>query len=432
MERAASILVFQVGSSWTEGAGAKWRFVKYGLWFALRLQTLTNVTVGWVPNPAQWQNPSMSRSLPSMMGGLGIIQSTAPRPVVHLPTAWLELVASGEFARLDVQLQQRDNAAAEAAALGALHHGGEHRPLVLFVTAPNEPMHWVGSAGSWLHACFYGHRLARAWRSTLLVGAPPEGDTQHTVRLPRPDGTPAGHYVVGVHVRHFETAAWNLPGSYYVSAIRAVFDSSPLNCGNAAVLAIGDAAAPALAEIAATFDCAVVPRRRVLEEEGPPQMMDGAGDDYAIADEHDDARRGFVFRDLEMLGLSDVLITSNSEFSALAQSLSSPHTIVLCAPRRPGEWNRGLPCDAVGVPASILTHPTRWGLRAVPSDELRQVNATHVRDHMSRAWRDRVGARGTAPLWDQAVGVVTTPSSQTKRRAPRPQRHKALRPRGRR
>ena len=34
-----------------------------------------------------------------------------------------------------------------------------------------------------------------------------------------------------------------------------------------------------------------------------------AGDDYTTSDDEDDARRGYVFRDLELLGLSDVRAT---------------------------------------------------------------------------------------------------------------------------
>lgn len=83
-----------------------------------------------------------------------------------------------------------------------------------------------------------------------------------------------------------------------------------------------------------------------------------------------------MFRDLELLGLSDVLIGSNSEFSALAQSLSSPETITLCPPRRPGRDNIGLPCDQTGVPRSVLTHPSKWGNRAVASVDLTEVGPT--------------------------------------------------------
>ena len=35
-----------------------------------------------------------------------------------------------------------------------------------------------------------------------------------------------------------------------------------------------------------------------------------AGDDYSTSDDEDDARRSHVFKDLELLGLSDVRATS--------------------------------------------------------------------------------------------------------------------------
>ena len=91
-------VIFHNDHIWSEGGGAKWRFVKYALWFTLRLRQLAGSDeVVWMPNPAQMQNPQMSELLPSMMGGLGITQPTAPAPaLVNRTVKWLhERVQSG-------------------------------------------------------------------------------------------------------------------------------------------------------------------------------------------------------------------------------------------------------------------------------------------------------------------------------------------------
>ena len=96
-------------------------------------------------------------------------------------------------------------------------------------------------------------------------------------------------------------------------------------------------------------------------------------------------------------GSRQVLITSNSEFSALAQSLYAPEALVLCPPRRPGPDNRGLPCDQTCVPNSILTQPSKWGARAVASSALSGVDRAHVHAQLARLWP----LRGASPLWSR-------------------------------
>lgn len=65
---------------------------------------------------------------------------------------------------------------------------------------------------------------------------------------------------------------------------------------------------------------------RCAQDESEPLFDADASDDYSAADDADDSRHAFVFRDLELLGVSDVLIGSNSLFASLAQVCSlHPH-----------------------------------------------------------------------------------------------------------
>eukprot|EP00591_Stephanopyxis_turris_P002157 CAMPEP_0195530090 /NCGR_PEP_ID=MMETSP0794_2-20130614/32848_1 /TAXON_ID=515487 /ORGANISM="Stephanopyxis turris, Strain CCMP 815" /LENGTH=433 /DNA_ID=CAMNT_0040661511 /DNA_START=49 /DNA_END=1350 /DNA_ORIENTATION=+ len=398
-------IVFPDDHIWTEGAGAKWRFVKYGIWFTLRLQQLllsdnTNTTISLLPNPAQMQNPHQL-ALPSMLGGMGIIQPYSPKPVLaNRSPQWLrDQIDNGCYVRIDLELSPTSNAEVEQEALAAIRHSekqgkkGRSKPVALFLTGPIDPMHWHGSAGAWTHQAFYDHRLARAERSG------------HGRTLPRPADTPKGRYVISVHIRRYETGDWNPPGSYYVAAVQSVFDYTPLTCDNSNVVVIGDKQSLVPDELLHEFECVTFESRDIIEPKTEPVSDPYAKDDYDPNDDDDnDARRGYIFRDLEVLGLSDVMVASNSEFSTMAQSLSHPDSIILCPPRRPGKWNYGLPCDQVGTPNSILTYPRLWGENAVPSNELLGVQEDHVEEKLREAWKNR-GVDG--PLWDQpGYGIV--------------------------
>eukprot|EP00966_Prymnesium_polylepis_P309520 7151630-Prymnesium_polylepis.1 len=144
-------VVFHDDHFWTEGGGAKWRFAKYSLWFALRLRQLAApIAVAWMPNPAQMQNPQMSERLPSMMGGLGILRPDALPPVLaNRSAAWLrERIERGEYRRVDVPLEPGGrNTGAEQTALAAMTDAHDARPIAYFLTGPAEPMHWHGAAG---------------------------------------------------------------------------------------------------------------------------------------------------------------------------------------------------------------------------------------------------------------------------------------------
>lgn len=200
------------------------------------------------------QNPQMSKAHPSVMGGLGILQPTAPPPaLLGRSPGWLrERVAEGEYRRVDLVLDENRSPTAEQQAGAAFADMADRRPIAFFLIGPESaaPMHWHGTAGAWLHECFFRHRLARAKRqfgdATAAEPAPAmAASEQHT----RSDllAVPAGpmeldkllfpdRYLIGIHVREFPSAEWNLPGSYYVSAVRAVFDATPLSCGNTQVL----------------------------------------------------------------------------------------------------------------------------------------------------------------------------------------------------
>ena len=395
------------GSPHTEGAGAKWREVKYGLWLTLRLNWLLhlqqhNATVSWLPNPAMMQNPHLNTHHQSMMGGLGI--TSAGPPVLAQSPPWLyDRIEQGEYDVLELipgrnpivppspTWQHRTGHTAtsdrelEAQTLAAI--GAATKPLALLVRDTHDPMHWHGSAGRWLHDAFISHRLRRAGRATGRA------------ELQLPEGVPSGRFLISVHIRAFGLSSWDLPGSYFVSAVEAVFEATPLSCATAAILVIGPASAPATTSLASAFECVHQIARAVKENHEQPKLDRHAADDYGPVDDLSDARRGFVFRDLELLALSDVLIGSNSEFSRLAQSLTAPDTLVLCAPRRPLSdnfgLNHGLPCDETGVPNSIRTR-----LDALASDQVTSVETPRVPRLLADAWRRRAGGDlGAGPIW---------------------------------
>ncbi len=398
-------VLFHDGSVHSEGVGAKWREVKYAVWLVLRVNWLlqshpqSNATLAWLPNPAMMQNPHLDEHR-SMMGGLGILD--AGMPVLRETPAWLEeQVQSGAYSVVELQLEQKKFAplpgllqssrtghtaasdrALERKVLAAMASAG--RPVAFYLRR-TEPMHWHGSAGRWLHDAFISHRLRRAQRATGHAA------------LALPTGVDAGRYLISVHIRTFGIPAWDLPASYFVSVVRTVFEATPLSCANAAILVIGPADAAPSTALAAAFECVQLLARTVTEDRGEPTFDKQAGDDYGAADDANDARRGFVFRDLELLALSDVLIGSNSEFSRLAQSLSAPDTLVLCAPRRPLSdnygLNRGLACDDTGVPNSILTRVDD----ELPSSMVTHVDAPRVAEAVAEAWQRR-GANA-APIW---------------------------------
>jgi hypothetical protein len=310
-------IVFHDDHIWTEGMGAKWRFVKYALWLTLRLRQQRS-DIAWLPNPAQMQNPQAH--VPSMMGGLGMLQPTAPPPALADRSAsWLrECVRLGGIRRVDLQLQTKVEPlelvlrAAEAKALATMREAGGQR-VAFFLSGPHAPMHWHGSAGAWLHDCFFRHRLARslraAARGVLAEGACSDagdaGAPQTGVARPRlyPDVLMAeakSDFLVSIHVRHFESDAWNLPPVYYESALRAVFAATPLNCSNTRIFAVGPSSSPVMRHIPSVFSCARVLARDVIEIQDEPNMDPDAEDDYDPADDVDDARRGYVFADLEV------------------------------------------------------------------------------------------------------------------------------------
>lgn len=261
-------VVFTDEAIWTEGMGAKWRFVKLGLWFALRLRqrlhggdagnvASQSATVAWLPNPAEMQNPHVADRM-SMMGGLGILQPTAPPPALHGRSAqWLHAcVDSGEFRRVNVTLQMTlaGAGAAEASVVDSLRDWSnlppqQRQPLAFFVSSTKlQPMHWHGSAGAWLHAAFFTHRKARARRAASETAWP---------ALPGLVTT-SERFVIAVHLRQFRESTWNLPPSYFVSAIKAVFTFTPLRCANTAILIVGQEDAPAARTILDTFpECSV-------------------------------------------------------------------------------------------------------------------------------------------------------------------------------
>lgn len=398
-------VLFHDGSPHSEGAGAKWREVKYGLWLSLRLNWLLqgkvgNTTLAWLPNPAMMQNPHVDE-YKSMMGGLGLLDAGAP--VNRESPAWLhERVREGAFKVVELRAEKKrlpplahsprqvartghtdgTDRALEQQALAALATASQ--PVAFFLDT-SAPMHWHGSAGRWLHDAFLSHRLRRAERATGRA------------ELALPAGVDAGRFVVAVHIRHFGVRAWDLPGSYFVSAVQAAFEGAALSCETAAVLVIGPVDAPAATSLASAFECAHLIGRAVKEDRSEPSFDKHAADDYSAHDDHDDERRGYVFRDLELLALSDVLVGSNSEFSRLAQSISAPDTIVLCAPRRPDSdnfgLNRGLRCDETGVPNSIVTR-----LDSLPSDRVAHVDTTRVAERVAEAWRRRSAAAAAGGL----------------------------------
>ncbi|KAL1515549.1 hypothetical protein AB1Y20_002169 [Prymnesium parvum] len=288
-------VVFHDDHVWTEGGGAKWRFVKYGLWLTLRLRQLVgSEDVQWLPNPAQMQNPQMSRRRPSMMGALGIVQPTAPPPVLaNRSAAWLgERVRLGEYRRVNLELHPTENSGAERKALAAIADTSDPLPLAFYAVGPSQPMHWHGSAGAWLHHCFFLHRKRRSRRAAGANGGASErGGT--LLELDR--WLPRGAYLVGVHVRDFTAAAsaeWNLPASYYAGLVAAVFNATPLSCANTRIVVLGPPGNPAVEQLSQSFECATVEARLTIEIHSSPQEDPTAGDDYTPEDDDDDAVRG--------------------------------------------------------------------------------------------------------------------------------------------
>ena len=208
-------VVFHRGSSHSEGAGAKWREVKYGIWLALRLswllQSNENASVAWLPNPAMMQNPHIDIHR-SMMGGMGMI-GAAPLALQHSPSWLRDQISSGAFDQVQLRpdLKRRSvrgggyvhtvatDRAIEAQALRAI--GSATKPVAFILQDTWAPMHWHGSAGRWLHDAFISHRLERAKRVTGKA------------ELAAPEGVEPGRYLVSVHIRDFKGSnGWNLPG----------------------------------------------------------------------------------------------------------------------------------------------------------------------------------------------------------------------------
>ena len=307
-------VLFHDGSAHTEGIGAKWREVKYAVWLALRVNWLlqsqslqNNATLAWLPNPAMMQNPHLDEHR-SMMGGLGILDAGAP--VLRKPPAWLEeQVHSGALSVVELKLEQKKfpslpgsfGRSARTGPTAASDRALERQMLdaitsatqpIAFMLRETQPMHWHGSAGRWLHDAFISHRLRRAQRATGHAA------------LALPAGVAAGSYLISVHIRAFGIPAWDLPASYFVSAVQAVFDATPLSCANAAILVIGPVDAAPSVSLAAAFECTQLLARAVEEPRGPPTVDTRAGDDYGAADDDDDERRGFVNRDLDLISRS--------------------------------------------------------------------------------------------------------------------------------
>lgn len=307
-------VLFHDGSAHTEGIGAKWREVKYAVWLALRVNWLlqsqslqNNATLAWLPNPAMMQNPHLDEHR-SMMGGLGILDAGAP--VLRKPPAWLEeQVHSGALSVVELKLEQKKfpslpgsfGRSARTGPTAASDRALERQMLdaitsatqpIAFMLRETQPMHWHGSAGRWLHDAFISHRLRRAQRATGHAA------------LALPAGVAAGSYLISVHIRAFGIPAWDLPASYFVSAVQAVFDATPLSCANTAILVIGPVDAAPSVSLAAAFECTQLLARAVEEPRGPPTVDPRAGDDYGAADDDDDERRGLVHRDLDLISRS--------------------------------------------------------------------------------------------------------------------------------
>eukprot|EP00592_Proboscia_alata_P004172 CAMPEP_0194369566 /NCGR_PEP_ID=MMETSP0174-20130528/17883_1 /TAXON_ID=216777 /ORGANISM="Proboscia alata, Strain PI-D3" /LENGTH=387 /DNA_ID=CAMNT_0039146589 /DNA_START=365 /DNA_END=1528 /DNA_ORIENTATION=+ len=353
------------------------------------------------------QNPHQPNGVHSMMGGLGLVgEHSSNHLLCNFTVAeFRQSVANGAYQRWDLELtlgRNRD----DDSIVRSLEAKG---PLAIFLTGPDvTPMHWHGSAGAWMHDLFYTHRLARIQRQRSFQPTP-------AIKLPRPTGTKEGNFLLSVHVRSYQVKEWNLPASYYASAIQSIFDSLvSVTCENSDIVVVGDRTSDVLPELQRRFRrCGggvLLEARNIHEPMGEPRMDPHARDDYdPQLDERPDPlteeRRNYIYRDLEILGLSDFLILSNSEFSTMAQSLSHPATIILCPPRRPGKWNRGLPCDRVGTPHSLLTNPGRGDL-AVPSHRLQRVDGEYLKEWLPIVW-ERVlegkkggNGNGNTPLWD--------------------------------
>lgn len=405
-------IIFPDDAYWLEGLGAKWGYVKVSLWLTLRLNQLIKVgampsstaSFVWLPNPAQLQNPHSPKQ--SMLGGLGLSQPSVLPPVHSEWTPkWLEeRLAAGEYRRINFNLglhATNRSAEFEQFALAEIRGAG-NVPLAFFLEGPPNPMYWHGRTGAWLHSTFYAHRLARAKRSGRHSDMEPS-------RLRLPEGVNVGQYLVSVHVRYFfDAPGYSLPAAYFIAAIRVVFAYTPLNCNNAVVLIFGRSDDVVVQEIKNAVKCSHLVVHSTYEVNDGVPGQEHVEDDYGAADDLDDAQRGYVFRDLELLGLSDVLIGSQSEFSTLAQGLSAPDTITLCPPVRKDYHNGPLiPCDQTGVRFSILTHPQKWGPTAVSSSELVDVDQAHVGEQLQQFWMQRNRSEGDGPIWSRANhGIV--------------------------
>ncbi|CAK0790028.1 unnamed protein product, partial [Prorocentrum cordatum] len=137
------------------------------------------------------------------------------------------------------------------------------------------------------------------------------------------------------------------------------------------------------------------------------------------------------------MGLIDFLVSSHSEFSALAHGLSSPHTITLCPPRRAksgADADDRVACDRTGVPNSVLTHPARWGRAAAPLDRVAGVDEAEVGPQLRRLWEARVrDTSGVSRCGPAGTRASSPPSTQGPRwrptgRAPRTSRAPAAPP----
>ena len=307
-------VLFHDGSAHTEGIGAKWREVKYAVWLTLRVNWLlqsqslqNNATLAWLPNPAMMQNAHLDEHR-SMMGGLGILDAGAP--VLRKPPAWLEeQVHSGALSVVELRLDQKKfpplpggfGRSARTGPTAASDRALERQMLdamatatqpIAFLLRETQPMHWHGSAGRWLHDAFISHRLRRAQRATGHAA------------LALPAGVAAGRYLISVHIRAFGIPAWDLPASYFLSAVQAVFDATLLSCANATILVIGPVDAAPSVSLAAAFECTQLLARAVEEPRGAPTVDPRAGDDYGAADDDDDERRGLVHGNLDLISRS--------------------------------------------------------------------------------------------------------------------------------
>ncbi len=428
--RKPHVIIFVDDFVWSEGAGAKLRWVKWGLWLTLRLNQLIqqqqhpNIVVKWLPNPAQMQNDHLVSSS-SMMKGLGIWQSNnndnqimpplfSPNNNTISAKEWMESkIKMEEFKRLDINLTDQNNYT-EQYLLKHIHDyyfvdrsmkDQEKKPLAIIIKGPNTPMHYHGSVARWFHNAFYTHRPQ--YQSTKLI--------------PRPAHTKKGRYLISIHRRQFEMDDWNLPISYYRSALKEILlspsDIIPMNCTNTDILIFG--------YVTQSFDFLEHMKNELPKEcsisihqtNGKENDQEPSFDPYAKEDLYTHTSEyNELFSNLEIMGLSDVMIGSNSEFSAMVQCIKSPMgSITLCPPRRPGNDNIGLPCTSNGSPYSILTNPEYWGnSNAIPTNQIDSINTTHVHEQLERLWRQRISNNIDTPIWDSSnQGIIPFDWEQT-------------------